>query len=220
MDIKEHTVKSYDKDLKSISGTLEDLLDLLNHSIDIVENVIEEPKGKSAKEIIHHDNKINNLDNLTEKKVTAMLALRQPLAFDLRYIVSALKVSSNLERMGDKCKSIVKKIIDLDAEIDSKTKKSLMEMLAIAKIMTVNAVEAFNSNDLEVAEQVLKQDDEIDQIYHRLFDMIDKEIFSGNQVKNIINILFIAKNLERLADHSTNIAEMVKYVVSGEVIED
>jgi phosphate transport system protein len=220
MDIKGHTVKSYDKDLQSISGTLDHLLDLINHSIGIVEEVINNPKGGDVKAINHHDNKINNLDHLTEKKVTAMLALRQPLAFDLRYIVSALKVSSNLERMGDKCKSIVKKIIKLDAKIDDNTKKSLLEMLNIARIMTCNAVEAFNNNDLKMAEQVLKQDDEIDQIYHRLFDIIDKERFSGTQVKNIINILFIAKNLERLADHSTNIAEMVKYVVSGEIIED
>lgn len=219
MDIKEHTVKSYDKDLQAISGGLDHLLDLVNHSIGIVGDVIKNPKNKSTAEISTHDYKINNLDHLTEKKVTAMLALRQPLAFDLRYTISALKVSSNLERMGDKCKSVVKKIIELDTIIDAKTKKSLLEMLDIAKKMTKDAVLSFNNNDLEKANQVLKQDDEIDQIYYHLFDMINKENFSQQQVRNIINVLFIAKNLERLADHATNIAEMVSYVVNGEIVE-
>lgn len=219
MDFKEHTVKSYDKDLHSISGTLDHMLDLLNHSIAMVEEVISDPEKQLVQQITDHDYKINHLDHLTEKKVTAMLALRQPMAFDLRYIISSLKVSSNLERMGDKCKSIIKKITYLDNKLDDQTKKTLLEMLKIAKDMTRNAVLAFNNHDLEKATEVLNKDDEIDKIYQGLFSIADGSSFSSTQVKNIINILFIAKSFERLADHAANIAEMVKYVVSGEIAE-
>ncbi|MES2677115.1 MAG: phosphate signaling complex protein PhoU [Pseudomonadota bacterium] len=219
MELKQHTVKSYDKDIQSISGTLDHLLDLLNDSIAMVEDVIRNPQKQLVQQILDHDYKINHLDHLTEKKVTSMLALRQPMAFDLRYVISALKVSSNMERMGDKCKSIIKKIANLETTIDDNTKNSLLAMLKIAKKMTSDAVSAFNEHNLEKAEAVLKQDDEIDQIYENLFSIVEGESFDQMQVKNIINILFIAKSFERLADHAANIAEMVRYVVSGEIIE-
>ena len=219
MEIKQHTVKSYDKDLESITGTIDHLLDLLNDSILMVENMLKNPDATLVKKISTHDANINRLDHLTERKVTSMLALRQPLAFDLRYVISALKVSANLERMGDKCKSIIQKISRLETVIDEKTKNSLLEMLEIAKEMTTNAVFAFNDHNLEKAQQVLVQDDKIDKIYQQLFSIADGEVFNQTQVKNIINILFIAKSFERLADHAANIAEMVRYVVSGEIIE-
>jgi phosphate transport system protein len=219
MKIKQHTVKSYDKDLQSISGNLDYIVELLNQSISMVEEVIKDPKKHLVKQIVDHDYKINQLDNLTERKVTAMLALRQPMAFDLRYVVSALKVSSNLERMGDKCKSIIKKIAHLDNEIDSKTKNALLEMLKIAKEMTGDAVASFNENNLETATSVLEKDDEIDKIYKGLFSLAKGESFNEHQVQNIVNILFIAKSFERLADHAANIAEMVEYVTSGEIVE-
>ncbi|MFT6076827.1 MAG: phosphate transport system protein [Myxococcota bacterium] len=220
MKIKQHTVKSYDTDLQSISGNLDYIVELLNQSISMVEEVIKDPKKNLVKQIVDHDYKINQLDNLTERKVTAMLALRQPMAFDLRYVVSALKASSNLERMGDKCKSIIKKIAHLDNEIDDKTKSALLEMLKIAKEMTVKAVLAFNENNLETAKDVLEKDDEIDKIYRGLFSLAKGESFNEHQVQNIVNILFIAKSFERLADHASNIAEMVEYVTSGEIVEE
>ena len=217
MQIKQHTVKSYDKDLESIANTITNILDLLNISILMVGDTIKNPQQKLVAEIISHDYKINQLDNLIEKKVTSMLALRQPLAFDLRYIVSALKVSTNLERMGDKCKSIIKKISYIETKLDEKTTNSLLEMLKIAKNMTNNAVLSFNAHNTESASEVLKQDDDMDKIYHQLFSIIDGQSFDQQQVKDIIKILFIAKSFERLADHSTNIAEITGFVITGEI---
>lgn len=93
MSLKEHTVKSYDKDLQSIAGTVDEMCDLVSMSIDMVSEMILNNRDDYPEKITAHDYKINALDFLIEKKVTAMLALRQPLAVDLRYIVSALKVS-------------------------------------------------------------------------------------------------------------------------------
>ena len=181
--------------------------------------MIKNPNEQLIEEITSHDAKINKLDYIAERKITSMLALRQPLAFDLRYIISALKVSANLERMGDKCKSIIKKISHLKTALDQHTKTSLLNMLEIAKDMTSNAVIAFNRHDIQKATKTLERDDEMDQIYRQLFSIADGENFNQQQVKDIIDILFIAKSFERLADHASNIAEMVGYVISGEIVE-
>jgi phosphate transport system protein len=219
MQIKEHTVKSYDKDLESIAKTIKDLLELLKTSILIVRDVIENPKQNLVQKISDQDFKINHLDHLVEQKVTAMLALRQPKAFDLRYVVTALKASSNIERMGDKCKSIVKKVAHLDTEIDESTRSSLLQMLNITTKMAEDAIICFNDQDEKKADRVLKQDDEIDDIYESLLINAEEGNVSADKIKNIVNILFIAKSFERMADHATNIAELTKYVISGKIVE-
>lgn len=217
MSLKEHTVKSYDKDLQSIAGTLDEMVELVMVSIDMVAEMIKNHHDDYLEKIAAHDYKINSLDFLIEKKITAMLALRQPMAVDLRYIVSALKVSSNLERVGDQAKSIIKKANRIGAkEFDENVRKSLLEMVELSKVMVRDSVVAFNDQDSEMADDVLRRDDQIDAIYSGLFSILEGESFSKQQAEKIINILFIAKSFERLADHSTNIAEITKYVATGE----
>jgi phosphate transport system protein len=217
MTLKEHTVTSYDKDLQSIAGTIDEMLDLVLISIDMVAKMIKNTEDDYLEKITSHDYKINSLDFLIEKKITAMLALRQPMAVDLRYIVSSLKVSSNLERVGDQAKSIIKKIHRINSKaFDTNIEKSLLAMVELSKEMVRDSVIAFNDQDLKKADKVLKQDDEIDLIYSGLFEILEGDNFNKQQIEKIINILFIAKSFERLADHSTNIAEITKYVVTGE----
>jgi phosphate transport system protein len=218
MDLKEHTVKSYDKDLKSISETLETMLEMVMESIDMVAEMIKTRDESLIEKITVHDYKINALDHLIEKKVTAILALRQPMAVDLRYTISSLKVASNLERSGDQSKGIIKKIARIGKDnFEEGVEKSLIDMVFLTKQMVRDALTSFNQQDLDLANLVLKQDDEIDQIYSDLFGIIDKESFSKDQVKKITNTLFIAKSFERLADHATNIAEIAGFVVTGEI---
>lgn len=218
MTLKEHTVKSYDKDLLSIAGTLDDMMHLVVESIDLVAQMIKLRDAKFLEKIAAHDYKINSLDHLIEKKVTAMLAMRQPMAVDLRYIISSLKVSSNLERSGDQAKSIIKKIAHIGSEkFASDVEDSLLDMIRISQEMTRDAVIAFNGQNVELADEVLKKDDKIDQIYSDFFRILECENFNKEQVKNITNTLFIAKSFERLADHSTNIAEIAMFVVTGEI---
>lgn len=222
MTLKEHTVKSYDKDLQSIAGTIDEMMHLVLTSIDMISEMIKHSKDSLAKvdfleQIISHDYKINTLDFLVERKVTTMLALRQPMAVDLRYIVSALKVSSNLERVGDQAKSIIKKIDRIGSEsFDDKVKSSMLQMVELSKTMVHDSIIAFNDQDFRLAEDVLTRDDQIDKIYSSLFMILENDNFSKSQAERIINILFIAKSFERLADHSTNIADIAKYVVTGE----
>ena len=217
MSLKEHTVKSYDKDLQSVAGTVDEMAHLVLESLDIVAKAIKQHDAEFLDIITAHDYKINSLDFLVEKKMTAMLALRQPMAVDLRYIVSSLKVSSNLERIGDQAKSVIKKIVRTKLEkFEENVEKSFLVMLELSKQMVLDSVRAFNDQDVVLADKVLADDDKIDNIYRKLFAITNKDSFSHDEVDDIINILFMAKSFERLADHSTNIAEIAKYVVTGE----
>jgi phosphate transport system protein len=215
MTLSHHTVKSYDKDLQSVAQTIEEMSHLVLVSIDMIADAIKNHDSTLVESIKAHDYKINSLDLLVEKKVTSMLALRQPMAVDLRYIVSSIKVSSNLERIGDQAKSIVKKT-EMIAKFDNAAKDSLLKMLDLSKTMVIDSVKSFNEQNSEVAENVLKSDDQIDNIYRGLFGIINHEKFTHDEVENIVNILFIAKSFERLADHTTNIAEITQYVITGE----
>ncbi len=217
MSLKEHTVKSYDKDLQSVAGTVDEMAHLVLESLDIVAKAIKQHDAEFLDIITAHDYKINSLDFLVEKKMTAMLALRQPMAVDLRYIVSSLKVSSNLERIGDQAKSVIKKIVRTKLEkFEENVEKSFLVMLELSKQMVLDSVRAFNDQDVVLADKVLADDDKIDNIYRKLFAITNKDSFNHDEVDDIINILFMAKSFERLADHSTNIAEIAKYVVTGE----
>lgn len=218
MSLKDHTVKSYDNELQSIAGTLDLTVSLIFQSLDMISSAINNNNQQLVQNINDHDYKINTLDHLIEKKVTTILALRQPMAVDLRYIISSLKVSSNLERIGDQAKNIIKKISLLEGyNFDIKVKEWLTQMINISKNMVQNAVLAFNSHNLDLAQQVLTQDDIIDQTYSNFFSLINKENFNKTEVNQIIHTLFIAKSFERLADHSTNIAEITGFVITGEI---
>jgi len=218
MSLKDHTVKSYDNELQSIAGTLDLTVSLIFQSLDMISSAINNNNQQLVQNINDHDYKINTLDHLIEKKVTTILALRQPMAVDLRYIISSLKVSSNLERIGDQAKNIIKKISLLEGyNFDTKVKEWLTQMINISKNMVQNAVLAFNSHNLDLAQQVLTQDDIIDQTYSNFFSLINKENFNKTEVNQIIHTLFIAKSFERLADHSTNIAEITGFVITGEI---
>lgn len=220
MSLKEHTVKSYDDDLKSIAKNLEEMVELVVESIDMVGQMIKSRDEEIIAKIKPHDYKINSLDILVEKKVTTMLALRQPMAVDLRYIVSALKVASNLERSGDQSKSIIKKIARLGTKkFDEEVENSFMAMIDICKKMVVDSVKSFNKQDLKLARSINEIDDRIDELYSKFFKINGKDNFSSSEVKEITNILFIAKSFERLADHTTNIAEIAEFVVTGEVVQ-
>jgi phosphate transport system protein len=218
MSLKDHTVKSYDNELQSIAGTLDLTVSLIFQSLDMISSAINNYNQQLVQNITNHDYKINTLDHLIEKKVTTILALRQPMAVDLRYIISSLKVSANLERIGDQAKNIIKKISLLEGyNFDEKVKEWLTQMISISKNMVENAVLSFNSHNLNLAQQVLAQDDIIDQTYSNFFSLINKENFNRNEVNQIVNTLFIAKSFERLADHSTNIAEITGFVITGEI---
>lgn len=189
MSLKEHTVKSYDKDIQSIAGTLAEMADMISVSIDMVAEMIINDHPEFVEKVTAHDYKINALDLLIERKVTAMLALRQPMAVDLRYIVSSLKVASNLERIGDQAKSIIKKINRIGTKsFDENVRKSLIEMVTLSKKMVFDSIVAFNDHDVLKADSVLKSDDEVDQTYTRIFGILQPGNFTKSSLSALLTL--------------------------------
>lgn len=212
-NLKQHTVSSFDVHLKDLSSLIEKMSVLAIKSVDIIEETISgSNKDDVIEKIIAHDKKINKHNHEIENEAVAFIALRQPKAYDLRLTVSAIKVASNLERIGDYAKNVVKKIAGL--KISPEYSTELLKMTVVAKDMIKDSVYSLLHNDLERSKQVLIKDDEIDKIYYNLFSKFKDQELNENS-RELVNILFIAKAVERLADHAENIAQIVNYTVTG-----
>jgi phosphate transport system protein len=212
--LNQHTVKSFDDILGNISNLMLEMSNLTIESVGFIEEAI---KGKQGlvEEIRVHDEKINKYDHNIENEIVAFIALREPKAHDLRIAVSAIKVASNLERVGDYAKGVIKKISK--CEISPEHSHDLLKMTQIAKGMIKSAIDSLLRNDLEASKAVLEKDDEIDDIYREIFSKFKEQKLSEDS-RELIQIVFIAKGIERLADHAGNIASIVNYTVTGEII--
>lgn len=220
MVLPNHTVKSYDDDLKSIAKLVTQMLDRVNISVDFISNAVSDTENDFYNRVKENDHVINDLDIKIEKKVTQMLALRQPMAVDLRYLIAAIKVSLNLERAGDLAKNIVGKIGKVNNNaIDEKFVGLISEMVEVAKEMLRNAIESYNNQDLSKAQHVLDSDEKINADYKKFKKVINDDSFNRDQVIDLIDVLSVAKSLERLGDHAKNIAEISFYVATGKVKE-
>ena len=216
MALPNHTVKSYDEDLKSIANLVSQMLDQVNISVDFISKAIRNTENDFYSQAKSNDQGINELDIKIEKKITQMLALRQPMAVDLRYLIAAVKISLNLERAGDLAKNIVGKIGKVNnSAIDEQFADLITEMVEVAKQMLKNAVDSYNHQDLKLAQNVLESDEKINADYKKFKKVINDDNFNRDQVIDLIDVLSVAKSLERLGDHAKNIAEISFYVVTG-----
>jgi len=217
-DLGKHTVRSFDDKLEDISSLILSMSKLTIKSISLIESAIK-GEGDLINKAQDHDKKVNQHDYEIASEVVAFIALRQPKAYDLRFAVSAIKVASNLERVGDYAKGVVRKIAKSDLHISKTHQEELLKMTKIAQEMVKDSVNALLKNDLNKAAKVLAKDDEIDGIYRAIF-----ADFSNNKLdessRELINVIFIAKSIERLADHASNIASIVNYIVTGKTIEN
>jgi len=212
----EHTVRSFDGHLKNIADLILKMSDLTAQSIEIIKDSLLHKIDLSDK-IKEHDKEVNLLEGEIENEVVTFIALRQPKAYDLRFLIAAIKVANNLERVGDYAKSVVKRL-NRGGKISPAHNQYLLKMADISKSMTEDAAESFINNDLEKAGKVLDRDDEIDDIYKEIFNEFNKKELDETS-RELVNVLFIAKSIERLADHAYNVASIVNYTVKGETIE-
>ena len=168
------------------------------------------------------DKAVDALETRINEATLRTLALRQPLASDLRNIICALKVSSNLERIGDYAKNIAKRtrvLADVDA-IDT-AEKTIRRMGAMVQQMVADVLNAYLAKDLALAEEVRQRDEDVDHIHNTLFrELLTYMMEEPRNITPCMHMLFIAKNLERMGDHVTGIAEQIYYAETGAMIED
>ncbi len=172
-----------------------------------------------AKAVIERDHQINTLDVQIDEECIRLIALMQPMAGDLRFLTTAMKITTDLERMGDNAVNIAERALELNREPILKPYIDIPHMSQIAQGMTRDALDAFVRRDKKLAMDVIMRDDEVDDLkYGILEELISFMIRDPNTVYRAMKISFVAQYLERIADHATNIAEMVIYLVAGKII--
>ncbi|ADC88660.1 phosphate uptake regulator, PhoU [Thermocrinis albus DSM 14484] len=173
-----------------------------------------------AQEVIKGDDEIDKLEVEIEKRCVRMIALYQPEAGDLRLIMGIYKMVSDLERIGDEAENIAERSLLLAQEPPLKPYVNLKMMANTVKAMVEDAVLSFFHRDTDLAKKVIERDDMVDELYHQLErELITYVMEDPRNIKKVISLSFVARHLERMADHAENIAEMAIYWTEGEVVK-
>ena len=173
---------------------------------------------KSAEEIIQKDNEIDQMEIDIEAECLKILALHQPVAIDLRYIIAILKINNDLERIGDLTSNICKIVLFLADKKRINVPKEIPEMTAIVSKMLKSSLDALFNKDIELAKSVEETDDKVDDLNAKMYKIVRAKLADNSEsVDQMMPQLSISRYLERIADHCTNIAEDVEYYIDGEI---
>jgi len=218
---REHTLKAFDEDLDRLRALISEMGGLAEHSIGEAMRCLVERDLEGAQRVITDDKKLDVLEVETERKAVQLIALRAPMASDLRDVVAALKISGVVERIGDYAKNIAKRVPLLENVGKIEPLSLLPEMARISASMVHDVLDAFIERDAQAAVRVCERDDAVDDFYDSIFrTLLTHMMENPHNIGPSAHLLFIAKNLERVGDHATNIAEMVYYAATGEHMAD
>ena len=215
-----HIVKSYEDELQSLNDNLIKMGSLVEAQLtDSMEAIIKVDK-EAAENIIKNDEKINELRATIEEQIVTVLVKRAPMAIDLRLTISTLKISSDLERIGDLAKSVAKKIKPLPHNLPEELISSLKRLGELVQRQLKDVLDAYLNQSKEAAVKIWKSDERVDDLTHIAMNEVAN--FLSKDKKNLdlaTHLLFVTKNIERAGDHITNIAEALFYLIEGEHIE-
>jgi len=218
---REHTLKAFDEDLDRLRALISQMGGLAEHAIGEAMRCLVQRDVEGAQRVVADDKKLDVLEIETERRAVQLIALRAPMASDLRDVVAALKISGVVERIGDYAKNIAKRVPQLENVGKIEPLSLLPEMARIATGMVHDVLDAFIERDAQAAVQVCERDDAVDDFYDSIFRTLLTHMMENPQsIGPSAHLLFVAKNLERVGDHATNIAEMVYYAATGEHMTD
>jgi phosphate transport system protein len=218
----EHTVKSYEAELTQLDQKLSQMGGLVEQLLGNAFASLERRDPRLASEAIASDRAIDSLQKEIEELAISMIARRQPMAQDLRMIVSTLKVAGDLERIGDLAKNVAKRALAIAPEARPQSLiLGLRHMTELAMTSLKNVLDAYMTRDDEKAMRVWSSDTDIDALYNSVFrELLTYMMEDPRNIGLCTHLLFGAKNLERIGDHTTNIAENIYYLVHGRTIAD
>ncbi len=212
----DHTVKSYDDDIHQLRSLITQMGGLCEAQILAAVDALTRRDADAALEVVATDARIDALEAEAEALAIRIIALRAPMAGDLREIIAALKISSVLERMGDYAKNIAKRASALAQAAPVQPTVIVPEMARVVAAMVKDVLDAFVDRDAQAAVAVCQRDASVDDFYSSLFRSLLTFMMENPQaITPSAHLLFIAKNLERIGDHATNVAEMVYYSATG-----
>ena len=213
-----HTLKAFDQDLADLRALITDMGAFAEAAIEESMRCLIERDKAAAEQLVEADLQLDELETEAERRVVELIALRAPMADDLREAIAALKIAGVVERIGDYAKNIARRVRRLPKKSREIEPLSLLpEMAKMASAMVHDVLIAFVDRDPDKAEAVCKRDDALDDFYESIFRTLLTYMMEDPQnIGPSTTLLFVAKNLERIGDHATNIAEMVYYAATGE----
>jgi len=220
MNVTEHTARIFDNDLNKVTQLVAQMGGLAQKQVTDASDALARHDIALARRVIELDASVDELQRQIEEKAVATIALRQPLAFDLRALVAMLRIANDLERIGDLAKNIGKRVIAVSGETSQRTLiRGLRHMASLVGAQLAVVLDSFVDRNPLQALRVWQGDKEVDALYVSLFrELLTYTMEDPGTISPCIHYLFCAKNIERIGDHTTNIAEAVHYMVEGHAI--
>jgi phosphate transport system protein len=217
----EHIVKSYDEELRRLSNTIVEMGGLAESQLRLAIEAVEERDSELAARVVETDTRVDQLEREVDNLGLRLLALRQPVARDLREIFAAIRIASDLERICDYSANVAKRSIALAQSPAVQPVRSLPRMAQLAQALVKDVIDAYVAHDAEKAYGVWIRDRELDEMYSSLFrELLTYMMEDPRSIGPCTHLLFMAKNIERIGDHATNIAEDLYYLVHGRPLEE
>ncbi|OGW49672.1 MAG: phosphate transport system regulatory protein PhoU [Nitrospirae bacterium RBG_19FT_COMBO_42_15] len=211
--------RKFDEELKNLKDKILKLGALVEEQVQNAVNALVKRDSSLAKDVIEKDTQVNRIEVEIDEECIRLIALRQPVGVDLRFITTAMKLVTDLERIGDLAVDICERAMELNLEPQLKPFIDIPRMADISMQMLKGALDAFVNRDSKLAQEVCARDDEVDNLNVQIFrELLTFMVEDSHTISRAVRISYISKYLERVADHATNIAEMVVYLVEGKII--
>ena len=217
----EHTVKSFDEELRRLDNMVAEMGGLAEVQLQSALEALIRRDTEKAAEVVTNDRRLDQLEAEVDQHTITMLARRQPMAKDLREIVGALKTASMIERIGDYAKNVAKRTAAIAEMPPVPSAQTVARLGGLAQQMVKDVLDAYLSRDVEQAKSVRARDRELDALYTSIFrELLTYMMEDPRNISACTHLLFVAKHIERIGDHATNIAEIVHFLVTGEMPTD
>ncbi|MDG2001717.1 MAG: phosphate signaling complex protein PhoU [Novosphingobium sp.] len=213
----EHTVKAFENEISQLRGLIAEMGGLAEVAIRDAIDALVRHDDELARKVVALDPKIDALEAEVDRLAVRTIALRAPMADDLRDVVAALKISGVVERIGDYAKNIAKRVARFETPGKIAPLTLIPAMAEIAQGMVRDVLDAYGARDADLAVEVIRRDEKVDNFYDSIFrNLVSHMMENPSTTSDAAQLLFVARNLERIGDHSTNVAEMVYFAATGE----
>ena len=219
--VAQHTVKAFDDDITRLHGLIAEMGGLAELSVHEAMDALVNGNLELAQQVIERDKRIDALEAEVDKFAITVLALRSPVADDLRDVIATLKIAGIIERIGDYAKNIAKRVGQISGRRKFEPLTLLPAMNELAAEMVHDVLTAFAARDAEAAAEILTRDSRVDAFYDSIFrNLVSYMVENPATISTAAQLLFVARNIERIGDHATNIAEVVYYSVTGKTLPE
>ncbi len=218
---EQHTVKAFDTEISRLRGLISEMGGLAEVAITKAIDALINQNQDLALQVVAGDAQIDALEAEVDELAIRIIALRSPMANDLRDVVAALKIGGVVERIGDYAKNIAKRVEKVESHKQLEPLTLIPVMAEIAQSMVRDVLNAYAARDQHLAINVIERDEKLDNLYNSIFrNLVAHMMENPTTISSAAQLLFVARNLERIGDHATNVAEMVHYAATGSYLTD